>query len=87
MSNNPSKLPNNVIVHHVLLDEIHELIVCNNLLIHIAIDRASEVDVVVHLVVAFFMLIDTYNNVSAKMLSILMFIHQDQPSGQLGPGE
>ena len=69
---NPTNLDNTT-----LLDEIHELIVGNDLLICIFIDGALELDVVICLVVTFFMLIDTFNDAGVEMLSIFMLIHQE----------
>ena len=77
MSNNPLELPNNIIILHILLDEVHELIVCKDFLICIVIDRALELDVVVCHVVTFFMLIDTFYNAGVEKLSIFMFIHKE----------
>ena len=68
MSNNPPKLPNNIIILHVLLDEVYKLVVCNDLLIHIVIDGALELDVVT---------CPSCNNEGTKMLSICMFIHNE----------
>ena len=78
MPNNPLKLPNNIIVLHVFLDEVHEFIVHNDFLICIIIDGASELDVIICLMVTFFILIDTpFNDVGTEVLSIFTFIHEE----------
>ena len=66
MSNDLTKLPNNVIILHILLDKVHELIISDNLLILIFIDRASKFNVFLIGVVTYIMLIDVFNNTGSQ---------------------
>ena len=80
MSDDPMKLPNNVIILGVFLDKVHELIISDNLLIFIFIDRASKLDVFLIGVAILFMLIDVFDNVGTEMLVIFSFVHEKSTS-------
>ena len=76
MSNDLMKLPNNVVILHVLLDKVHELIISDDLLIFIFIDRGPKFNVFLIGVATLFMLIDVFNNTGAETLAIFSFIHE-----------
>ena len=61
MSDDPMKLPNNVIILCILLDKVHELIISDNLLIFIFIDGASKLNVFLIGVATLFMLTSRVN--------------------------
>ena len=77
MPKNPLELPNNIIILHVLLDEVRGLVVHNDFLICIIIDGALKLDVVICLVATFFVLINTFYNAGMESLSIFAFIHKE----------
>jgi len=74
MAGDALEMPQCLIVHSILLDVIHELIVCNDILILVVIDGAPKADMLRICLVLFLMSGDIFHKFNMEVLPIILFI-------------
>jgi hypothetical protein len=80
MANDTFKYPDNVFILLILLNEIHEFVVCDYLLILIIIDRDPKLVVVIRQYEVMHIILKKFHNTGTMSLPIFPWVHKEHPT-------